>query len=137
MSPEVKNFIQKWNNRMLQDDGAYVSVQFKSFQRSFFTVMKKIAKSLQAELVYKSYGHYDMSGFIKRGDNCVYFSYSNSCCLGGRTYVTLTHCPVHPPMYFRTAANEKDFRGGANHHCFFEDAEKTLSSLLNQKHIPK
>jgi len=132
-------FIRKWNGRTLQDDGSYVSKEFHSFQVSFFNAISKIAKNLGAELVKRSYGHYDMSGFIKRGNKYVYFNYSSSLC-GGRTKVLLkknNYGDWCQPMLFRTAADDKDFHGGTNNFVAFEDCEELIEKLLNQEHIKR
>ena len=132
---DVSSFIKKWNNRTLDDAGSYVSTEFHSFQLSFFNAMRKIAKGLGAEVVNPLYGHYDMSGFVRRGDKYVYFCYSNGLGLGGRTHVALRN-DGHwfEPMYCRTAANDKDYRGGSNNGCYFEDCEKVIERLLNTEH---
>ena len=128
---DVKAFIRKWNGRTLEDDGSYVSKEFHSFQVAFFNAMRKIAKSLDGEVVNPLYGHYDMSGFIKCGDQYIYFNYSNGCGRGGRTHVVLKdNGNWLAPMYCRTAKNEKDYRGGYNNHCYFEDCEKVIERLL-------
>lgn len=137
MAANTKAFIRKWNGLTLEDDGCHVSKEFHSFQVAFFNAMRKIAASLGGELVNHSYGHYDMSGFIKRGDKYVYFNYSSSLC-GGRTHVTLKETSLYSgpasPMYFRTAANEKDYRGGSNNFESFENCEQLIDKLLKQEH---
>lgn len=134
---DVKAFIKKWNGKTLQDDGCHVSKEFHSFQVAFFNAMRKIAASLGGELVNHSYGHYDMSGFIKRGNKYVYFNYSSSLC-GGRTHVSLRGTSLYTcastPMYFRTAENENDYRGGSNNFSSFEECEELIDKLLNQEH---
>jgi hypothetical protein len=133
---DLKAFIKKWHGRVLQDDGCRVSKEFHSFQVSFFNAMKKIAESIGAELVNRSYGHYDMSGFIKRGDKYVYFNYSSSLC-GGRTQVLLKgnrYGEFYYPMYFRTAESDHDFRGGTNNFHSFEGCEELIDNLLSQEH---
>ena len=136
MTADIKAFIRKWNGRTLQDDGCYVSKEYHSFQVAFFNAMRKIAKSLGGELVNQSYGHYDMSGFIKRGDRYVYFSYGNCC---NRTHVELKARSIYDygalcPMYCRTAANEKDYRGGSNEWTSVETCEERFDTLLNREH---
>ena len=120
---DVKNFIKKWHGRTLEDWGSVVSPEYHSFQVSFFNAMRKIAKGIGAEVVKPSYGHYDMSGFIKRGDKYVYFNYS--------------HCgndSASCPLLIRTAANEKDYRGGSNNYAAFEVCENMIEKLLNTEH---
>lgn len=139
MAANIKGFIRKWNNRTLEDDGARVSKEFHSFQVGFMNTMRKIADSLGGELVNHSYGHYDMSGFIKRGDRYVYFHYDNCCGRGGRTHIVLKEKSIYDygalcPMYCRTAANEKDYRGGNNNWTSLESCEELFDKLLNTEH---
>ena len=131
---DVKSFIRKWNGRQLEDDGSVVSKEFHSFQVAFFNAMRKIAHGIGGELLKPSYGHYDMSGFIKRGDKYVYFSYSN---VGNRTCVSLKGTNLNGPrrpLYFRTAANDRDYRGGYNNFTSFEECEELIDKLLNTEH---
>ena len=138
MDTKVNAFIKKWHGRILEDDGCYVSKEYNSFQNAFKRIMATIAESLDAELVGYSKGHYDMSGFIKRGDKYVYFSYS-SALSGPRSQVLLKHrCMFDSgcasPMLFRTAADDRDFRGGMNNFHAFEGCEELIENLLNQEH---
>lgn len=127
----VQSFIKKWDGVRLHDAGSYVSDEFRTFQRAFFAAMRKIAKSVGGEVVNPSYGHYDMSGFVKRGDKFVYFNYSNI----DRTMVRLTEQPSYRcVMYVRTAEDEKDYRGGRNHNVSFENCEWVISKLLDEEH---
>ena len=94
--------------------------------------MRKIAKGLGAEVVNPLYGHYDMSGFIKRGDKYVYFSYSNL----DRTKVLLKDTSLYSnggyaPLLIRTAKHERDFTGGANNYAAFDRCEILIDRLLN------
>jgi hypothetical protein len=135
---DIKAFIRKWNGRTLQDDGACVSKEFHSFQVAFMNAMRKIANSLGGELVNYSYGHYYMSGFIKRGNNFVYFNYDNGIGQGGRTHVNLKDkSGWNSPLLLRTARDEKDYHGGYNNYESFECCEKTIDHLLDLGHSDK
>lgn len=76
--------------------------------------------------------HPGMSGFIERDGHYVYFSYDNSCNAGGRAYANLRG---RGPFLCRTAANEKDYRGGYNNTIPFTEAEETFNRLLNAMHL--
>lgn len=130
MKTNLVSFIKKWDRKDLQDDGCYVSKEFHSFQVAFFNAMRKIAKTLDAELIKPSYGHYDMSGFIKKGDKYVYFNYG---VVGYRTRVMLTNDYGfhHTPMYVRTAKHDRDYTGGYNNNCYFVNCEEIIERLLN------
>ena len=130
---DITAFIKKWNGRTLQDDGSVVSKEYKSFQTAFINAMKKIATSMGAEVVNVSKGHYDVSGFIKRGDKCVYFSYDNGLSLQGRTYIALRggmDCGCHGAMLVRKADNEHDYCGHTNNFPAFERCELLIERLL-------
>ena len=128
MATTTSKFVTKWNGVKMIDAGAYVSKDFSNFQNAFKREVKNICTSIGANLVSYSKGHYDMSGFIERNGKYVYFSYSNSCCAGGRTCANLTNIG---PLYCRTAQHAKDYTGGANHHVPFTEMEQTIDRLLN------
>ena len=124
---DVKNFIKKWNHRHLEDWGSVVSPEFKSFQTAFINAMKKIAESCGGELVKSNKGHYYMSGFIKKGDKYIYFSYSSL----DRTHVLLTpDYSSFPPMCVRTAQSDTDYHGGTNNNLAFSECEAVIQRLL-------
>lgn len=129
----ITSFIKKWNNRRLEDWGSSVSKEYHSFQVAFINQLRKIAQNNGAEVINPSYGHYDMSCFIKKNDNYVYVNYSNALDRMGRTHVVLKHTTNNsflPPMLVRTAQNERDYRGGINHFCNFENCEGLINKLL-------
>ena len=128
----LDSFIKKWNGRTLQDDGCYVSKEYKSFQTAFINAMKKIAAELGGEVVNASKGHYDVSGFIRVGDSYIYFSYDTSLCDGGRTHIILkpNNCWLEP-LLIRTAKSDRDYTGGCNNYAPFSQCEQLIRRLLN------
>lgn len=135
MEANVTSFIRKWSGRTLQDDGCVVSKEYHSFQIAFINAMRKIAKSFGGEVVNPSYGHYDVSGFIKKGDKYVYFSYDNTCGFGGRTYISLKDQwdsrGCSSPLLIREAESEKDYCGDVPHFTSFEKCQEVIENLLN------
>lgn len=136
---DLSSFIKKWDRRTLEDSGSYVSKGFRSFQTAFVNAMKKIATSLDGEVVNVSKGHYDISGFIKRGDKYVYFSYDNGIGIGGRTHIMLTMqgCSgmagaFNCPFMIRTAKDSKDYSGGRNVYIDVERSPLFIEQLLNK-----
>lgn len=127
----IGGFVRKWDGVRLLDAGSYVSGEFKEFQYEFFAAMRKVAKAIGAEVVGACYGHYYMSGFIRRGDKFVYFCYENL----DRTLVRLKDRPTSNfAMYVRTAADERDYHGGTNENVSFEKCESVIDKLLNKEH---
>lgn len=133
MAANIDSFIKKYNGKTLRDDGCYLSSEFKGFQTAFINAMKKIAASLGGEVVNTSKGHYDVSGFIKRGDKYVYFDYSNGCGFGGRTHIILkgNNGCYHQPLLIRAARHEKDYTGFTNNFASFDRCETLIERLLN------
>jgi len=131
MATDVSSFIKKWNGRVLEDCGSYVSKGFHSFQVAFINQMRKIAKNNGAEVVNPSYGHYDMSCFIKKDGRYVYVQYDNSLNTGRN--VACLRGPVQgccAPMLIRTAKHERDYTGGYNNFCQFDKCEEVILKLL-------
>jgi hypothetical protein len=130
----INSFIKKWHGRVLEDAGCFVSKEFHSFQVSFFNALRKIARENGWEVINPSYGHYDMSCFIKHGDKYVYVNYSNSL-NGGRNVVCLkgrvTGCCA--PMLVRTAKCDTDYTGGYNNFCQFEGVEEVIARLFAEQ----
>lgn len=131
----VDAFVRKWHGRTLQDDGCYVSKEYHSFQIAFVNAMRKIARNNGAEIVNASYGHYDVSGFFKKGSRYVYFSYCNSCGYGGRTYCQLKNDGNYgflQPLLVREARHDRDYTGGVNKFTPFTECEEIIVDMLNK-----
>lgn len=128
------NFIKKWDGKVLEDWGSSVSKEFSTFQNAMKREVNRIAKEIGAELVSFHKGHYDCSWFVKRNGHYVYGSYS---VLGVRSMVCLTEETQQGSflsVYCRTAEHEKDYRGGCNNNCYFEDVQDVMDRLLNEEH---
>ena len=119
-----RSFFKKWNNKVMEDWGCVVSDSFNKFQNAFKREMSNIATEIGGTLVSYNKGHYSMSGFIKKGDRFVYFSFSN---FGFRSCANLTN---RGTIFVREAENEKDYRGGTNHNISYLELIETLKKLL-------
>jgi hypothetical protein len=109
----MKNF-RKWDNRPMEDWGAYMSEEAKSFFRSFKSFLKRNLPDCQLE-GFKA-NHYDTSGFVTfPNGNIIYVSYSLDRFCNGYAYA---HFGASDPMngvLYRTAKSTKDYTGGMNH----------------------
>ena len=73
----MMNVYKKYHKNSVLDTGYYVSDEAKEFMKYFEKRLKASLKNTNMELVKFSYGHYDISGYIKNeNNNYVYFSYS-------------------------------------------------------------
>ena len=115
-------FIKTYNNKVLPDAGCYVSPEYKKFQNAFHLEVKKAAESIGAEVVKKTNGHYFVSGFVKKGEKYVYYSYAP------RTKVELDRTGI----LIRTAEHVRDFTGGANNYVNFCGLARGLEILFSK-----
>lgn len=127
---DIKAFIKKWNGRTLEDWGCTVSKEYQGFQTAFINAMKKIAADMGGTVVNASKGHYDVSGFIQKGDKFVYFSYDNGLDAHGRSHISLTGSGYWEPLLLRTAKDARDYHGGTNNYAPFADCEALIAKLL-------
>lgn len=106
------NTFKKWNKKPIEDWGCVCSDDAKSFYRAFKNYLKRIVP--EGEIIGFKANHYDASGFIKVGDHYLYISHSIERYQG---YVDFDDTGAHFGVLYRTALNEKDYKGGANHFC--------------------
>lgn len=121
----MKLSIFNFDNKGIQDDGCVNSEEMKTFSRSFKNFLKKIFEDDNVQIVSYKLNHYDVSGFLKRNNQCVYFSYD----------VPRGEQPIHMKdnkILIRLAKNEKDFTGHFNHFVNFEDFHDYALRLLNR-----
>ena len=113
----MKTFVKKWNNKMIQDDGAYASKEWQSFSRAFKAAIKREGAKYGYEIAgKKSFGqsHYFVSGHIKNGDAYYYISYS----WDRYKPVNLTGDSWAGPILWRRAIDDKDYSGKGGHNNF-------------------
>lgn len=65
-------------------------------------------------------GHFEVSGFISKNDRYCYFS------IGDIRY----NDSWYDDILYRTAENNKDFRGGSNRFCSFDTIVDNIKKLL-------
>lgn len=131
----AQDFIKKWDGLLLDDWGCVVSPEYNKFQNAMVRELKRIAKSIGAEIVEYYKGHYDLHAFFKRGDHYVYFSYSTGI-MHPRSMVVLSSRSYCGPVLIRTAADDNDYRGGSNNYCAFSELGQRVDYLLNTNHRP-
>ena len=98
--------------------------EFSAFARDFKKYIKQTAndEDKKYELLGFSRGHFECSGFVKRGitQKFAYFSISD-----------VRHFPDawFNNILVRTAKNEKDYTGGSNNYCTLNELEKMFDYL--------
>lgn len=113
--------LKTYTGREIEDWGGIVSDDYKSFQTKYKNFLKKICKKNGYELVNFLPGHYQFSCFIKGNDKFVYVSISD---------VRYFKNAWFDVILIRTAANEKDYRGGRNNYTTLIFLEDTIKDML-------
>lgn len=115
-----KKFYEKYCDGTweVQDDGGVTSKEFDQFSRDFKSVLKEIC-SPDWEVTKYGKGHYFVSTFLRNAANSEKFLYLN---VGD-----IRHNPNwHGRILYRTAENEKDYRGGTNQYSSLKNLQNAL-----------
>lgn len=115
-----KKFFEKYCDGTweVQDDGGVTSKEFDQFSRDFKSALKEIC-GRDWEVTKYSKGHYFVSTFLRNRSNPEKFLYLNIS--------DIRHFPNwHTSILYRTAENEKDYRGGTNQYSSLENLKDAL-----------
>ena len=108
----MKTFKTKWNHKAIEDDIMYMSKEGKSFVTAFRNMLKRELANTDIEIVSIKAGHYDLSGFLKSTDGrYLYVSYDIP---RHGAAIDFSATGAGNSVLYRTAKNDKDFRGGMN-----------------------
>lgn len=122
----AQTFIKKWHGKTLSDAGAYVSKDYRLFQNAFVKEISAIAESIGANVATSHKGHYDTSCFVERQGKFVYIHHDSTLERDMGCYVEIDLNGI----LIRIAESEKDYTGGANHHCDFQYLKENINRLL-------
>ena len=100
--------------------GSTTGEDFKVFSRKFKSCIRKFLPE-GAHLVKFCSGHYDLSGFVQRGENLIYFSISDVRHFPGRW---------HNDILVRTAQSDTDYTGGSNNYTTLAEFSDAVDRLL-------
>lgn len=128
MDKHIEKLYKKYQGKVLQDDGAYASKEFKQFASYFKRQVKASAEERGFELHSFSVGHYDVSGFFKKGEKYVYFSYDEPRC----QRIDFNRRDALLGILYRTAEGPKDFIGGYNNFASLLDFIDSVEALFNR-----
>lgn len=119
LSP-IEMFIKDFDGIVIDDVSNEASVNAKKSE-SFMLFYKKLSLALKKEAREKgfdkatlTFSHYDISGFLKKGECYVYFSFSV------KRYGEPTSL-LNEKFLYRSAESERDFTGGINNYCHLKD----------------
>ena len=125
----MKTFKNKWNNVAVEDTGCYMSKEAISFCTAFKNMLKREGKAKGFEVVACKSGHYDLYGFVKRGDIYIYVSFDIprwGSRIDFEKYGT-------DGVLVRYAQNEKDYKGECNHFCKLSELPEKLSEMFERR----
>lgn len=83
--------------------------------------LKKMAANMGAELTSFNAGYFEYSAFFKKNDKFIYVRVGD---------VRLNDW--YNDILYRTAAYDKDWHGGTNNCCSYDNLEKELTELFNR-----
>ena len=105
--------------------GDYTHANF--FKKYFIPIARKEFKALANRLgatITFSPNYFEWSAFFCKGGKYIYVHVGDvRYNIGGSWYDN---------VLFRTAANEKDYSGGSNQYCGYEELERELSYLFDK-----
>lgn len=112
----MDKFLKEYDGYVFEDRGSQCSDDFKSFARKFKGFLKRNLPSC-CKIVDHHCGHYDLGGFVERDGKYAYYHWSWD--RFSPVNVSEGH-NFRTAVLYRTAENEKDFRGGHNQFCSLE-----------------
>jgi hypothetical protein len=108
----------KWTSHKFESSSSKTP-EFKQFSRDFLSDIKVLAEGY--ELVSKSVGHFYVSGFLKKGNDVIYFSCSD---------VRFFQNEWNNYLMIRTAKDVNDYTGGTNHYTTLTHLKASADRLL-------
>ena len=124
----MKTFKKNWNCRTIQDNGAYMSKEAKSFVRAMKNMLKRELEPYGIDILSLKAGHYYCYGFLKRNNFVVYISYDIPRC---GSPINFSEGGLNGVLY-REAKDDKDFTGGTNHFCSLESLPDALMGFISR-----
>ncbi len=123
-----ENTIKRYNGKFLDDDGCYNS-------RMFLDLAKRIQKDVitfktHTSLIGYRVGHYEVSGYLCRGDRYIYFNYNAP--RGGFEPIDMRDASVFGGILYRKVKDPRDTTGGINHFTNFLRFEEDINSLFEE-----
>lgn len=124
----MKTFEKKWNGVAVEDRGAEMSKEAKSFVTAFKNMLKRELKDMNIEIINIKPNHYDLSGMIKINEKYLYIRYDiprwgeqidfdQSGCMKG--------------VLYRPAKHDHDWYGGRNRFCSIRNLPVYIRSIYN------
>ena len=128
----MKKLFKEYHEKGICDAGAYKSNEFVSFARKFKNALKRTFP--ECEILKYHAGHYYVSGFLKKNDIFIYFSFDVP--RGGIPMDLTTDNAVCGVLY-RLARNDSDWGGvhSRNHFCNILDMEKAINELFKKEKL--
>lgn len=123
----MDKFLKKWNGKAIEDDGAYMSKEAKSFVTAFRNMLKRELGE-KYDIVQLKAGHYCLSGFIEYNGMCIYVSYDIP---RSGAAIDADAGSVNGCLY-RCAKGPKDFTGGHNNFCSIRRLPECIRGLFDR-----
>lgn len=122
---KVKEFLNTWLDREIEDWGGTTSQEYKDFQRNYRSVLKEIGKDIGLELHSFNKNHYEFSAVMKSNitNQFYYISISD---------VRYWKNEWANNILYRTMEHDHDWTGGSNRYSTLENLSENLLNLDKQ-----
>lgn len=119
---KIKNFLDKWYDVNIQDDGQNNSLEYLEFQRDYRNVLKNIGNEIGFNLYSFNKGHYNFSVVVQsnKSKQFYYISISDVRDIKNKWANNIL---------YRTMKYEKDWIGGYNNYSKLEELSYNLQNL--------
>ena len=119
---KIKNFLDKWYDVNIQDDGPNNSLEYLEFQRDYRNVLKNIGNEIGFNLYSFNKSHYNFSVVVQsnKSKQFYYISISDVRDIKNKWANNIL---------YRTMKHEKDWAGGYNNYSKLEELSYNLQNL--------
>ncbi len=118
------SFLRKYNGYAVKDGISEKSQEFVTFGKDLKVMLSTEFPDCEIDI---RLGHYDVSGFISKGDKHVYVSYSVP---RQEIPMDFSRKDAMGGVLYRTAKSTSDFKGGVNHFSAMKTLPENIKSLL-------
>ena len=115
--------LSRWEINGIEDNGGYLSEDFKKFARTYRNFLNRMCKANNWELKQFNTGHYYCSWFIFNGDKYIYCSFSD---------VRHFDKSWHSSILYRTAKSSSDYTGGSNWYTTLRCLELNIKKMFER-----
>lgn len=127
----MKVFMKKWNNKVIEDSGAFMSSEATSFCTAFKNMLKRELTPYCIEIVNFSHRHYYLSGFLRKDDVFIYINFNIP--RGNHHTVDFQSKCFSDKVLYRYAKDDQDYYGEHNRFTSIEELPEMLLGAFEMR----